>query len=309
MSSESSDVSETTLNLEYESIEEIVEAYNINYTSEENGYQMLILDILTFGKRSRDDTENYLVGKILEFSLKEQCLPLPTLTRVPWKSILKELLYFMHGGTDSCVLEEQNVRLWSNLTSDETHELRGLDEYKTGDLGPMYGFQWRHFGATYRGCEKDYTNEGFDQLAHCIQTLRDRNAEPSAVLTSWNPAQKDDGVASPGLMMIQFVRTGKILTSILHYKSGDLYNEIPYTISRLAFLTHIIARLSGLLPHKMILMIGYVCIKVEDFTKAGFLCNLKTLNPPKIQFSEDCTTLENLRFESIFVDDYHFQTT
>ena len=85
----------------------------------------------------------------------------------------QKVLLNVHGATDNNLLKEQNVKIWNGNASREFLDSRGLFHYQEGDLGPVYGHQWRHFNATYDTCKSDYSNKGVDQLKNIIEQLKD----------------------------------------------------------------------------------------------------------------------------------------
>ena len=103
------------------------------------------------------------IGSAMYFSLENNTIPILTTKKVAVKTCLKELLWFVKGLTDNNILKEQGVHIWDDNASKEFLESRNL-KYKEGDLGPVYGHQWRFFNASYNDCRTDYNGKGIDQL-------------------------------------------------------------------------------------------------------------------------------------------------
>lgn len=99
------------------------------------------------------------------------------------RGIFEELKWFIKGSTDSRLLSQKNVTIWDANQKDAQKRLG----YPPGDLGPIYGFQWRHFGAEYKGLEQDYSNEGVDQLRDVFQQIIYNHQSRRIILTAWNP--------------------------------------------------------------------------------------------------------------------------
>merc|ERR1712170_258840 len=122
--------------------------------------------ILKQGKQ-RDDRTGVgtisLFGAQMRFSLRDQ-FPLLTTKRTFWRGVAEELIWFIQGNTNAKDLADKNVKIWDANGSREFLDSRGLTENEVGDLGPVYGFQWRHFGADYKNCHSDYKNCGVDEL-------------------------------------------------------------------------------------------------------------------------------------------------
>jgi len=113
-----------------------------------------------------------------------------TTKRVFWKAVVHELLWFIKGSTDSKILSDLGVHIWDANGSKEFLDSLGFTDRDEGDLGPVYGFQWRHFGATYVNKYTDYTNQGIDQLANLINTIKTNPNNRRMILCAWNVAGK-----------------------------------------------------------------------------------------------------------------------
>lgn len=164
----------------------------VQIAHDEYQYLNLIRDILDRGATRPDRTGTGTLSLFappnLRFSLADATLPLLTTKRTFIRGILEELLWFVHGHTDSTLLSKKGVKIWDGNGSKEFLEKRGLGHRREGDLGPVYGFQWRHFGAKYEDCDKDYTNEGVDQLQECIRKIKEDPTDRRIILSAWNPA-------------------------------------------------------------------------------------------------------------------------
>ena len=136
----------------------------------EEQYLNLIREILENGnmEEGRNGITKSIFGHSMRFSLKDGCLPLLTTKKVAWKTCFKELIWFMKGCTDNNELIKQNVHIWDDNSTREFLDSRGLQNNAEGDLGPVYGHQWRHFNAEYTDCHTDYTGKGIDQLQNII---------------------------------------------------------------------------------------------------------------------------------------------
>ena len=141
---------------------------------DEDGYMNLLRKLLEEGVSRNDRTgvgTLSLFGEQLKFNLDGQ-FPLLTTKKVFIKAIIHELLFFIKGNTDSKILEKENVNIWKWNTTREFLDNRNLNQYEVGDLGPMYGFNWRHFNAEYAGCNEDYSGQGIDQLQNVINEIK-----------------------------------------------------------------------------------------------------------------------------------------
>jgi thymidylate synthase len=109
-----------------------------------------------------------------------------TTKRVFWRGVVEELLWFMRGDTNASRLRAQGVHIWDGNASRSYLDSIGLNEREEDDLGPVYGFQWRHFGAAYTSMHENYTGQGIDQLAQVISTIKSNPTDRRIIMTAWN---------------------------------------------------------------------------------------------------------------------------
>lgn len=189
--------------------------------------------------------------------------------------MVAELLWFISGSTSSLPLSAQGIKIWDGNGSREYLDSVGLSHHEVGDLGPVYGFQWRHFGAEYRNARTNYHGQGVDQLADVIDKLRNHPYDRRIILTAWNPADLKMMALPPCHMFAQFYvsfpRNNTTTTSntitfenlatsqegekpkgILHcqlyQRSCDMGLGVPFNIASYALLTHMLAHVCELIP-------------------------------------------------------------
>lgn len=132
-------------------------------------------------------------GTQCRYSLRDHTMPLLTTKRVFWRGIFEELLWFIRGSTDSSELSKKGVKIWDANGSREFLDNLGFTDRQVGDLGPVYGFQWRHFGASYVDKDHNYDGQGVDQLKNIIDTIRNNPDDRRIILCAWNPAGEFSG--------------------------------------------------------------------------------------------------------------------
>ena len=227
-----------------------------NINSQEYQYLNLLSEILKDGskKESRNSVVYSTFGSRMKFDLREG-FPLLTTKKMPWKTILRELLWFIKGSTNNKELQKKNVHIWDANASKEFLETRGLS-YEEGDLGPIYGFQWRHFGADYKGHEIDYKGQGIDQLQWIINEIKENPSSRRLIMSAWNPVDLDKMALPPCHVMVQFNIDNEYIDAQLYQRSGDMFLGVPFNISSYAFLLHIVAKLTGYTPRNFIHIIG-----------------------------------------------------
>ena len=158
--------------------------------SDEQCYLNAISDVLQWGKarQSRNAVVLSKFGKNMQFDISEN-FPLLTTKKVFWKGVLHELLWFLKGDTNSKHLSDNGVRIWDGNTTREYLDSINLKEYKEGECGPIYGYQWRHFNAPYKGCDNDYKNSGVDQLNKIVELIKNDPSSRRMFMSAWNPEQ------------------------------------------------------------------------------------------------------------------------
>lgn len=109
-----------------------------------------------------------IFGAQMRYSLHDGVFPLLTTKRVFWRAVAEELLWFIRGSTNANELKQKNIHIWDGNSSREFLDKMGFVDRVEGDLGPVYGFQWRHFGASYEGMDANYNGKGIDQLNNVI---------------------------------------------------------------------------------------------------------------------------------------------
>ncbi|KAJ2126363.1 Thymidylate synthase [Coemansia sp. RSA 720] len=232
-----------------------VETCSIN--SEEKQYLSLIDNILEHGEHRDDRTGTGTIALFappqLRFNLADDVFPLLTTKRVFWRGVAEELLWFIRAQTDAHILRDKNVHIWDGNGSREFLDSRGLEHRREGDLGPVYGFQWRHFGAPYVDADHDYTGQGVDQLQDVIRKIRENPTDRRIIMSAWNPADLHAMALPPCHMFAQFFVSNPntpnaTLSCQMYQRSCDMGLGVPFNIASYALLTRLIAHVTGLKP-------------------------------------------------------------
>jgi thymidylate synthase len=234
-----------------------------NQNIDEQAYLDLLRKLLETGseKIGRNGKIFSSFGERLEFNIENK-FPLLTTKRMFWKGIVGELVWFLNANTNAKELKEMGVGIWDGNSTREYLDSIGLTEYEEGDCGPIYGFQWRNFNGTYKGAGWDKGAEyvkkgdGFDQLGEVLRLIRTQPNSRRIFMSGWNPTQMPKMALPPCHVSYQFyVQDGK-LSCQMYQRSGDMFLGVPFNIASTALLTYIIAHLTDLIPHKIILVIG-----------------------------------------------------
>lgn len=239
--------------------------------TDEKEYINLIEEVLRCGSTEvgRNGKTIEIFGKMMRFSLEDNKLPLLTTKFVSWKTVLKELLWFINGKSNNKYLTDQKVYIWNGNSTREFLDSVGLSDYPEGILGPIYGVNWRNFNGKYDICHcedlltcncNSLTKEGrCDQLQNIIDQLKDpvKRYSRRLIMTAWNPLQINQMALPPCHIMCQFrVTDGNKLSCLLTQRSGDIGLGVPYNIASYAFLTNLIAFHCDLVPKDLIISLG-----------------------------------------------------
>jgi len=291
-------------------------------TKDENNYLNLLRKILledSIGRETRNARTFSIFGTHLEFNLKDQ-LPLLTTKRVYWRGIVEELLFFIRGDTNSNHLVDKKVKIWEPNTTREFLDSRNLD-YEQGDLGPMYGWNWRFFGADYKGMNSDYKNKGFDQLKNVIDQLQNDQTSRRIMITAFDPSKVKESVLAPcHSIIVQFyVRNGH-LESHMYQRSVDSFLGLPFNISSHSLLVYLLCEITGLKPGRLIMSFGDTHIyeahreqvlkqimrTPKEFPKLEIL---KKYNHSNNKLNDKLEYLENLTYDDFKLIDYNHHGT
>uniref|UniRef100_A0A0D3HU53 Bifunctional dihydrofolate reductase-thymidylate synthase n=3 Tax=Oryza TaxID=4527 RepID=A0A0D3HU53_9ORYZ len=225
---------------------------------EEYQYLNLVQDIIRNGAKKNDRTGTGTVSKFgcqMRFNLRRN-FPLLTTKRVFWRGVLEELLWFISGSTNAKVLQEKGIHIWDGNASRQYLDSIGLTQREEGDLGPVYGFQWRHFGAEYTDMHADYVGKGFDQLMDVIDKIKNNPDDRRIILSAWNPTDLKKMALPPCHMFAQFYVEDGELSCQMYQRSADMGLGVPFNIASYSLLTCMIAQVCDLSPGDFIHVIG-----------------------------------------------------
>jgi thymidylate synthase len=212
----------------------------------EQQYLDFLAEIIEHGHRreTRNATTRSLFSRQLKFDLADG-FPLLTTKTMFWRGIVEELKFFLSGSTDATILDKAGVKIWNDNTSRAFLDSVGLNHYVQGDMGPLYGFQWRHFGATYRGCQADYSGQGTDQLQYVVDVLARDPFSRRAFMTTFHTDQLTQSPLPPchGLTVQFGVDKNYRLDCHMYQRSCDAFLGCPFNIASYALLMHIVCAL------------------------------------------------------------------
>lgn len=207
-------------------------------------YLDLLQHILDKGQKQKDRTGTgtlSIFGYQMRFDLQEG-FPLLTTKKIHFKSVVHELLWFLRGDTDNRSLQAKGVRIWNEWATKEQTACFGRKE---GDLGPIYGHQWRRFGASL-GPEGAYKQDGVDQIARVVQAIQTSPHSRRLIVTGWNPKEADLVALPPCHTLFQFYVHNNELSCQLYQRSADVFLGVPFNIASYALLTMMVAKVCNL---------------------------------------------------------------
>mmetsp|Transcript_4221 Transcript_4221/g.6175 ORF Transcript_4221/g.6175 Transcript_4221/m.6175 type:complete len:520 (-) Transcript_4221:99-1658(-) len=285
----------------------IEEGAHVN--AEEMQYLELCRDIIENGVKRGDRTGTGTLSKFgtqMRFSLRDNTLPLLTTKRTFWRGVAEELLWFISGNTNANDLAAKDIHIWDGNGSREFLDSSGLGHREVGDLGPVYGFQWRHFGAKYEDMNTDYTGKGVDQLAECIDKIKNNPEDRRIIMSAWNPADLELMALPPCHMFCQFyVDTEKgELSCQMYQRSADMGLGVPFNIASYALLTHMMAQACGLKAGDFVHTIGDAHVYSNHVDALKEQLERAPRAFPKLKMNPDKKDIDSFTFDDFEVVGY-----
>jgi dihydrofolate reductase/thymidylate synthase len=276
---------------------------------EEYQYLKLVSELIAEGTPMGDRTGTGTLAKFghtMRYSLQDS-FPLLTTKRVYWKGVVEELLWMIKGDTNANHLSEKGVRIWDGNGTREFLDQRGLPHREVGDLGPVYGFQWRHFGAKYETMHTDYTGQGVDQLQDLINTIKTNPDDRRLIMSAWNPSDLTQMALPPCHMFCQFYvdKNRGELSCMMYQRSCDVGLGVPFNIASYSLLTLLVAQCCGLQAKEFIHVMGNTHIYANHVEPLREQAQRSPRPFPKVRLNPDIQNIDDFRSEDIFLEDYH----
>jgi thymidylate synthase len=249
-------------------------------------YLDLMQHVRTSGVRKHDRTGTgtlSVFGHQMRFDLA-QGFPAVTTKKLHLRSIIYELLWFLRGDTNIRYLHENGVTIWDEWAD------------ANGDLGPVYGAQWRSWPAR--------DGSTIDQISDVIGRIRKSSDSRRLIVTAWNPADVDRMALPPCHCLFQFYVAEGRLSCQLYQRSADIFLGVPFNIASYALLTHMMAQVTGLKPGEFIHTLGDAHIYLNHLEQADIQLRREPLPLPKLVIKRDVTDIMDFRFEDFEVVNY-----
>lgn len=265
-------------------------------------YLELLQHILDQGADKGDRTgtgTRSVFGYQMRFDLAKG-FPLLTTKKVHMKSITHELLWFLKGETNTDYLSANQVTIWDEWATPEQTARFGR---QAGDLGPVYGHQWRNFGAT-----KDhdgYNDDGFDQISWLINEIKTNPNSRRLIVSGWNPSEAAQVALPPCHTLFQFFVVDGKLSCQLYQRSADVFLGVPFNIASYALLTHMIAQVCDLQVGEFVWTGGDTHLYQNHFEQAKLQLSREPLALCTLKLNPAVKDIFEFTFDDIQIVNYH----
>lgn len=275
---------------------------------DEYQYLNLIKSIIERGDRRMDRTGTgtlSLFGTMQRYSLRDDTLPLITTKRMFTRGVIEELLWMISGSTDAKKLAQRNVHIWNGNGSRAFLDKCGFVDRREGDLGPVYGFQWRHSGAEYVDADTDYAGRGIDQLAQVIDSLKRNPNDRRMLVCSWNPSDVRKMALPPCHCLAQFYVSDGALSCIMYQRSADMGLGVPFNIASYSILTRMIARVANLEAKEFVHMTGDTHVYLNHVEPLKVQLTREPYPFPKLRFApRHIESIDDFKLEDFIIEGY-----
>lgn len=252
----------------------------------EQPYLDLMREVRDHGAEKGDRTgtgTRSVFGRQMRFDLSRG-FPAVTTKKLFLRSVIHELLWFIAGDTNIAYLKDNRVSIWDEWADDN------------GDLGPVYGYQWRSWPAP--------DGASIDQLARVIAAIRQNPNSRRHMVSAWNPAQVDDMALPPCHALFQFYVAEGRLSCQLYQRSGDIFLGVPFNIASYALLTHMVAQSCGLAVGEFVHTLGDAHLYLNHLEQVDTQLAREPLSAPTLWLNPSIDDVFAFRFEDIALRDY-----
>ena len=249
-------------------------------------YKELLQRVLQEGVRKEDRTGTGTIsvfGHQMRFNLEEG-FPLLTTKKMHLKSIIYELLWFIQGSTNVKYLQDNGVRIWNEWARED------------GELGPIYGYQWRSW--------PDYRGGYVDQLHKVIEDIKNNPDSRRHIVSAWNVGQLDEMQLPPCHILFQFYVANGKLSCQLYQRSADIFLGVPFNIASYALLTRIIAQVTGLQPGDFVHTLGDAHIYLNHLEQVNLQLTRTPRHLPNMSLTHGIKDIDNFKYEDFSLSNY-----
>lgn len=273
----------------------------------EQGYLDLLNYVKNFGTQKGDRTGTGTIshfGTQIRFDLTDG-FPLLTTKKVHFKSVVYELLWFLKGDTHVKYLQENGVRIWNEWATAEQTARFGRE---AGNLGPIYGHQWRNYGAS-QDAQGFYRKDGIDQISQVIEQIKINPNSRRLIVSGWNPAEADQVALPPCHTLFQFFVANNQLSCQLYQRSADLFLGVPFNIASYALLTMMIAQVTKLDVGEFIWTAGDCHIYNNHLSQVNEQLSRSLYELPQLRLNPQIDNIFDFTFDDIQLINYQCHST
>jgi thymidylate synthase len=278
-------------------------------------YLSLVKDILAESNDKEDRTGTgtlSVFGREMRFNLRNNTIPLLTTKKIHVPSIIHELLWYLRGDTNVKYLQENGVRIWNEWAD------------QNGDLGPVYGSQWRSWPKYPHNCPGSYggTGQGYenveecaaafgevDQIAEVIKTLRTNPDSRRMIVSAWNVGELSKMALPPCHAFFQFYVANNSLSCKLTQRSADVGLGVPFNIAQYSILTCMIAHVTGFNPGEFIWSGGDVHIYRDHFNALTGQLTRRPYPSPTLWLNPDVKEIDDFIYDDFKIENYKSHPT
>lgn len=247
-------------------------------------YLEILKDVLENGQDANNRTGIYarkVFGRQMRFDLSKG-FPLVTTKKTFFRGIVHELIWLLSGDTNIKYLLDNNVHIWDEWADEN------------GNLGPVYGHQWRNFNS-----------QGYDQIRDLIERIKTNPQDRRLIVCAWNPAQIEQMALPPCHCFFQFdVTPDDKLNCMLYQRSCDMFLGVPFNIASYSLLTMMIAQVCGLKPGEFVHTLGNAHIYSNHFEQVKLQLTREPLPLPQVRLNPEIKNIDDFKFEDIELVDY-----
>lgn len=275
-------------------------------------YLELVKNILENGENKEDRTGVGTIsipGAMFQHNMSDG-FPLLTTKKVPFRLVASELEFFIKGITDKKWLQDRDNHIWDEWCNpkkvayghDEETKKKMMEER---ELGPIYGFQWRHFGADYKSYNSDYTGQGVDQLKIIVDRLKSNPTDRRMIVSAWNPTKLDQMALPPCHYGFQVTVVKNKLNLFWNQRSVDTALGLPFNIASYALLLHLLAMQGGLEEGVLtgFLADTHIYLNHQEGLKEQLMRDPTKYPLPKLK-TDNFKSIYDWKFEDTQVEDY-----
>ncbi len=236
-----------------------------------------------------------IFGVPLRFKMSDG-FPAMTTKKLAFEAVKAELIWFLSGSQDVKELQKLGCHIWDANAESDYWKPKAKFE---GDLGRVYGVQWRSW-------KSSYNDAPIDQLGKAVKKLKENPNDRRIIVSAWNPAELDMMALPPCHLLFQFFCVGKKLSLLMYQRSCDMFLGVPFNIASYSLLLHMVSQVVDLEPHECILMLADAHIYLNHFEQVKEQLSRQPMPLPKLWLNPEVKNIDDFKMEDIRLVDYKY---